>query len=35
MEACLNDTDAIVALATDGVISTRPLDLDIGKGLGQ
>ena len=35
MEACLKDPEAIIMMATDGIISTRPLDLDIGKGLGQ
>ena len=35
MEAVGQDPEAVVMIATDAVFSTRPLALDIGKGLGQ
>jgi hypothetical protein len=35
MEACLKDPDAIVMMATDGIIAVRPLAIDTGNGLGQ
>jgi hypothetical protein len=35
IEAFGRDPEAVVMLATDEIISTRPMSLDIGKGLGQ